>query len=358
MNFIREPIFSSSIRAFCTALFGFIGIVVGLFVLILVAVVPFSNQPQMPYSYRAVMAPDANGHIGNFSQSATILKINVKGIIGADITSDMFDQMIVQVQKMFSQDMLKGVIVVFTTPGGTATDSYNMYQSLNRLKKQYNGIPIYGFVDGLCASGGLYVSAACDKMFATPPSIIGSLGVRIGPFFNIYDFLNSHGVDALNITSKNKIRLDPFTKWKPDQVEEDKKLIQHLVDSQYNQFLNDVVNGISQRNHYNEEQKIACKTNLQGIGADIFDAEESVKYGYIDDPHASYYDTIQALATTASLEESKYQVVEMVYIPPLQSLLGANSLLTTGTIQHELKLPAVMNEKFNQHRIYYYYDGN
>ena len=67
-------------------------------------------------------------------------------------------------------------------PGGAADDSVGIYRALCEYKKKYN-VPIYAFVDGLCASGGMYIACAADKIYATPSSVIGSVGVIMGPLF-------------------------------------------------------------------------------------------------------------------------------------------------------------------------------
>jgi len=77
-----------------------------------------------------------------------------------------------------------GVVLVINSPGGTVSDTEALYATLRGLGK-----PKYAVVYGLAASGAYYVAAAADKIYATPSSWVGSIGVIavIWPDEYLYD---------------------------------------------------------------------------------------------------------------------------------------------------------------------------
>ncbi|MFI5264393.1 MAG: S49 family peptidase, partial [Candidatus Kapaibacterium sp.] len=83
----------------------------------------------------------------------------------------------------FKNNRVKGILLYMDTPGGYSTDSDTIYRLLMEYKKQYK-VPIYAYVDGLCASGGMYIAITADKIMASDTSLIGSIGVIAPTFMN------------------------------------------------------------------------------------------------------------------------------------------------------------------------------
>lgn len=69
---------------------------------------------------------------------------------------------------------IRAVVVVLDSPGGEAAASERLYFDLLRLREQK---PVIVMVDTLAASGGYYVAAAADLIYATPSSSLGNIGV-------------------------------------------------------------------------------------------------------------------------------------------------------------------------------------
>ena len=139
-------------------------------------------QPDIyPRRGQPVIAPDATGMRNLLPSSApVILRINVHGIIGEPhLNQDEFENLLLDSQEgMFHNNRVKGVLLHINTPGGTAIDSDGIYRALMKYKATYE-IPIYAYVNGICASGGMFIASAADKIYATPESMIGSVGVRM-----------------------------------------------------------------------------------------------------------------------------------------------------------------------------------
>jgi signal peptide peptidase SppA len=229
----------------------------------------------------------------------------------------------------FKDNRIKGILLHMNTPGGTVVDSDNIYRMLKTYKERYK-VPVFAYIDGLCASGGMYISCAADQVFAGPASIIGSVGVIIGPFFNVVDTMKKMGIISKTITAGlDKDMMTPFRPWKAD---EDSSL-KAVTDYFYQQFV-DIVAASRPR---------LDKTKLiNEYGAKIFDPVTAQHLGYVDFADASRDDALVALLKEANVDASKtYQVVQLEPKSEwLSSLLNSKSPLFTGKIEHSIETGA------------------
>jgi ClpP class serine protease len=71
-------------------------------------------------------------------------------------------------------------------------------------------IPVYAFAEDVAASGGYWLLAAGDEVYADDSSIIGSIGV-VSAGFGFSELLARHGVERrVHATGARKSMLDPF----------------------------------------------------------------------------------------------------------------------------------------------------
>ena len=154
------------------------------------------------------------------STAPVILQINVHGVIGDPKTLDThtIENILIESRTGDLKDnRVKAILLHMNTPGGTVVDSDNIYRLVKEYKERYK-VPVFAYIDGLCASGGMYVSCAADQVFAGHSSIIGSVGVIIGPFFNLFDTLTKIGMKMETITQGlDKDMMTPFRPWKEDE---------------------------------------------------------------------------------------------------------------------------------------------
>lgn len=255
-----------------------------------------------------------------------ILQVNIHGVIGdpQKIDAELMSHILIDSRTgLLAGDRVKGILLHFNTPGGTVVDSDDIYRMLNEYKQRYK-VPVYGYVDGLCASGGMYIASSADKIFAGPASIIGSVGVVIGPFFNVFDLMEKIGVQARTITAGlDKDALNPTRPWK----EGEDLSIKAITDFMYNRFVNIVT----------EARPQLDKTKLiQEYGAHVFDCVTAERLGYVDYAMASRDEALKALLQAANIgSENNYQVVTLTPKNPwLSDIVSGKSPLFTGKIEH------------------------
>ena len=66
------------------------------------------------------------------------------------------------------------IIIAFDTPGGNVIMTPETASKVIDSRKTK---PIYGYVEGLCASAGYWIASACTELYSTQSASIGSIGV-------------------------------------------------------------------------------------------------------------------------------------------------------------------------------------
>lgn len=329
MEIANESVFVSAIRSFCKVFFACIA----LFLAFFVAMILYSAfaSPYSPVDKTTVVVlPNLNNETDLVSfGSPVVLRINIDGVIGTPgvlDTTTMENILRDSRRGMLAKDRVKAVLLHLNTPGGSGRDSDNMYRLLKAYKEEYK-VPVYAYVDGFCASGGMFISAAADRMYASPPSVIGSVGVIWGPFFNVSEALARFGVQSKTLTEgADKDTMTPFRPWKPDEGAD----LNAIMASSYQRFV-DIVAASHPR---------LDKTKLMNeYGAKVFDAQTAEKLGYIDVADAEYKTALKDLLTAANIDAAQpYQVIELTpkvgWISPLSNQFN----LLHGKIEHTLNV--------------------
>ena len=323
-----------------------VGFGLGLIPVIIILALLFSSSEDLKVedNYKPVILPNGNDVRKKLSKdSPVILKLNVQGVIGLDelTSSSISDQLTESREGALKSDRVKAVLVYINTPGGTVTDSNGIYQAIKSYKERHE-VPVYAYIDGLCASGGMYVASACDKIFANNASIVGSVGVLSPTMFNAHQLMEKIGVESKTITAgKNKDAMNPFRPWKPGEEEN----IQSVIQAFYEQFVDLVVEN---RPNMDREKLV------DEYGANIFDADKAVELGYIDQSNTSLNDTIKALTTELGIKDDYYQVVEMESKIWYRGLIKGCSPIFTGKIQHEISGFPELAPEFRNQFLYLY----
>jgi protease-4 len=224
-----------------------------LFLLIAVSVI-FSSSSGINYSKDHIAIINIDGEISSNGP------VNVESIIP-------------HIKKAVNNDACLGIILKINSPGGSATQSKIIFDEINKFKK-INDKKIYTVIEDVGASGGYYIAASGDMIFANASSIVGSIGVRLDSF-NVISLMEKLGIESQVISSgKDKTMLDPFSKL----TEQHRLHLETLLASIHDQFISDIQK--SRSNKINENKVF---TGLFWTGT------EALKIGLIDEI-ASVYD--------------------------------------------------------------------
>ena len=160
-------------------------------------------------------------------------KIGVVEIEGA--ITDMKEAM-EDVVKFKEDDSIMGVILRINSPGGAVGPTQEIYSEIKKLKKSKK---VYVSMGSVCASGGYYLAVTGDKVYASPSTITGSIGVIMEQAV-VEDLMKKIGIESNTIKSGPlKDTGTPFRKMRDDE----RKYLQGVIDSIYEQFVNDVAEG-------------------------------------------------------------------------------------------------------------------
>ena len=126
-------------------------------------------------------------------------------------------------EKAFRKGKPKAIALEINSPGGSAVQSSLVAARIRRHAEEKN-IPVYAFVEDLAASGGYWIAAASDEVYADRCSIVGSIGV-ISSSFGFHEWMARSGIERrLYTAGEEKSLLDPFLPEKPEDVDRLKEL--------------------------------------------------------------------------------------------------------------------------------------
>lgn len=207
--------------------------------------------------------------------------VDINGVImdGAVASAEM---VIPALQDAFEDKKTKGVMLRCNSPGGSPVQSGIINDEIKRLKAKHKDIPVYAVISDLCASGGYYIVAAADEIYADKASIVGSIGVRMDNFGAV-ELMDKLGVERrLYTAGANKGMLDPFLPENEGQVAH----VQKMLDTTHQQFIKVVKEGRGDRLKENPDifsglfwtGEDAIKLGLiDGLGSDAYVARELIK---------------------------------------------------------------------------------
>lgn len=202
--------------------------------------------------------------------------------ISGEISNFTATQMKSTVEKLNDTVKVKGVLLVVNSPGGGATASANLYSELAKIK-----VPVVGFCDSFCASGGIYALMAPSIKYVgvRDEAMMGGVGViaRVTRYHRLLDWAKID--NETYVSGPLKDMLNPTRAAREDE----RKVIQGMIDDLAQRFFVVV-------------QKARPKANMQAIKtAGLFISDEAVRVG-LADKVMTYED---ALAKVKALSGSK-----------------------------------------------------
>ncbi len=161
------------------------------------------------YVLSAVFVAGNNGAAVNANRPHTAL-VELNGVISLAKGDVSADRMNASLRRAFESTNSKGVVLRINSPGGSPVQSDQINAEIVRLRGLYPNKPFHVVISDICASGGYYIAAAADQIFANPASIVGSIGVRMDGF-GFVGAMEKLGVERRSLTAgANKAILDPY----------------------------------------------------------------------------------------------------------------------------------------------------
>lgn len=137
-------------------------------------------------------------------------------------------------KKSAKDSHVKAVLLRLNSPGGTVAASQEIYELVKKVQEA--GKPVLVSMGDVCASGCYYIASAADKIIANPGTLTGSIGV-ISQGFNISGLLEKLGIQDQTFKAGKYKDLGSGQRM---MTEEEKLILQSLLDDSYSQFLADI----------------------------------------------------------------------------------------------------------------------
>ncbi len=198
----------------------------------------------------------------------TVSVVRLSGVIGGRTRGGLNDSGIgPAIDKAFNRGKPAAVVLEISSPGGSPVQSSLIGTRIRRLADEKN-IPVIAFVEDVAASGGYWLAAAADEIYADPSSVLGSIGV-ISASFGADEFIQRHGVERRVYTAgQSKSMLDPFRPETPEDVARLKQLLEDI----HGNFIDHVT---SRRG-----SKLSSETDL--FTGEVWLAKRATELGLID----------------------------------------------------------------------------
>ncbi|MFP4476920.1 MAG: signal peptide peptidase SppA [Desulfatibacillaceae bacterium] len=188
------------------------------------------------------------------------------GVVKIEGTLTDSDHIIRSLRKFAEKDSVKAVVLRVNSPGGAVAPSQEIAAEIAALRQRKNVVVSMGSV---AASGGYYVAAPANEIFANPGTITGSIGVIMG-WANARELLKTIGLEPVIIKSGEHKDMVSYTR---DLTDEERSMLKEMVDTVHSQFVAAVATG---RNM--EESRVRELADGR-----IFTGEKAMELGLVDD---------------------------------------------------------------------------
>ena len=289
----------------------------------------------------------------NNDEENTVAVVNILGPIidgyqtsgaaSGDNISALFD-------KALKNDQIKAMVVRVNTPGGSVFASELIRDALIRVREK--NIPIVTSMGGVAASGGYWVAASTDYIFAEDLTITGSIGVA-SVIFNAEGTFNKIGLNEDGVSSSvfSDTYRGIYSK-RPDErlINLNKIIIQNI----YDKFINLVSEG---RNISIEDVNKLAK-------GQVWIGKDALKFSLIDEI-GSLDDAIEKAASLAEIDE--YNVKRIYkkksrfsnFLPFLINEIGMKNEIINKNLDIEYRFEALFTNisNYNDPKALYYLCG-
>jgi protease-4 len=206
--------------------------------------------------------------------------------------------------------MVRAVVVRINSPGGVVAPTQELYHALLQVREA--GKPVVASLGAVAASGGYYVAAAADRIYANPGSLTGSIGV-IMQMANLESLMKKVGVDYVVVKAGQFKDLGNVSR--PMSADE-RRVLQALLDDVHAQFIGAVADG----------RKLERGQVVRFADGRVFSGAQAKELGMVD--------------TLGGLEEAINGAATLAGLPvPPQVIRPRRRLSLYDLVRNELGLP-------------------
>lgn len=255
------------------------------------------------------------------------------GTIGGDSTAALLRQ-------ARHDDKVKAVVLRIDSPGGSAYASEIIGQEIRLLREA--GKPVIASMGSVAASGGYWIAAPANEIWAAPTTITGSIGI-FGLLHTAEEAMPKLGLNVDGVGTTELAGLSaglPLFKGLDPKA---KDLFQLLIERGYTEFLTMV-----------GENRNMTTTEVDSVAQGrVWTGSKALELGLVD-KLGNINDAIKAAADKAGLSQYDVKVVKQELTPSeqmIKDLLGeakAHGWLPQGSVSAEQKLLGKLTKQLKQ----------
>lgn len=208
------------------------------------------------------------------------------GTIGGESTANL-------VREARRDDDVKAIVLRVDSPGGSVLASEQIYREVRAAQK--SGLPVVVSMGDLAASGGYYIAASADEIWAHPATITGSIGI----FGAIPTFEGTLSKIGVNVDGVGTTKLSGQLRVDRPLGADAKILLQSMIERGYEEFLGHVAEG---RNKTRDQVHEIAQGRVW-IGADA-------KNNGLVDQLGLFDEAVKSAAARAGIKDYKIERVE------------------------------------------------
>ncbi len=305
-------------------------ILLGLYALSIIAavVIIFRSPPQTSKS-----VTKSAKQFSAITQRNGIGIISIYGAIQFDdrdisVIPGNMERILKRITSYSERDDISAVVLKINSPGGSVAAVQEIYNGILKLRK--SGKKVVATMGDVAASGGYYIASAADKIVANPGTLTGSIGV-IFTLANFQGVLKKVGVKFETIKSGKMKDIGSFSR---DMTDEERTLLQNLINNAYEQFLAAVI----------QCRSITKEKLLPLADGRIYTGEQAKQIGLIDELGTSE-DAINLAAQLAGIKGKPRIVSDSDKWEYLFDILGQsskNNIVNQISNQQKIKFEYMM----------------
>ena len=169
---------------------------------------------------------------------AKVAVVQVEGVIGTEVSRGLDTEDIVRTLSEYRDDpAIRAVVLRINSPGGVVAPTQEIATAVRRLREAKK--PVVASLGSVAASGGYYVAVAADRIYASPGTLTGSIGV-VMQLANVEGLLKKVGVEYVVVKAGAYKDVGNFAR---PMTPEERRILQSLLDDVYDQFIGAVAEG-------------------------------------------------------------------------------------------------------------------
>lgn len=224
---------------------------------------PDRKGPKMESIFDVFKLLMASGKSGK-SKDDYVAVVAMEGGISDDSIAPVRDEIV----KLLKDPHAKALVLRVDSPGGSALSSEVLWEATDEW--QSTGRPFAVSMGGVAASGGYYISAGADRIFAEPGTITGSIGV-VGMKIVVAEALEKLGITTHSVQRGRHADAMSMTK---GFDEEEAQLVRESMLDVYGTFKQRILDGRGER----------LRGELEGMaGGRVFTGRRALELGLVDE---------------------------------------------------------------------------